>query len=271
MAAPKEEENEWAFLSVIYEILADMKINPADLSLNYREDDIANRILMAIPETNVGISVEGDSFETLKENGWNITEMSLSDLRSAFKVYSALKLFSFEHIRRSSESQMLKNGSKEEGYLLDAILKSGIDEPDRNFSVRRENGTELTVPDFAWKDLKIAFYIDGLYWHSVKDNNEIMDQLVESGGKSGKQGKSIIEGHKTRAEKDMDNRSALTVMGWRVLACSDEELHTDEGIAKQVDRITQLMRSVIKEKKATQAAFAAAPQVSAEDDWDSLL
>lgn len=271
MANP-EEENEWAFLSVIYEILADMKIDPALLDLNYRDDELAARMLLGIPSSKVGISVEGDTHEPFQENGWNVTELSLADIRAAHKVYSSLKLFSFEHIRRSSEAQMLKNGSKEERWLLDAILKSGLDEPDRNYSVKRDNGTELTVPDFAWVDLKIAFYIDGLYWHSVKDNNEIMDQIIESGGKNGAAGKSIIEGHKTRAEKDMDNRSALTVMGWRVLACSDEELHTDEGIARQVDRITQLVRSVTKEQKATRAALAAVSQGDdTDDDWGDLL
>lgn len=263
------EADDYSFLVVMYELLTDMRIDPALLELNYRDDELASRIILALPDSKVGVAIEGDTFEPLKEEGWNITELSLADLRAAHRVYGAMKLMSFEHIRRSSEAEMLKNGSKEEGYLLDAILKSGLDEPNRNYSVRRENGTELTVPDFAWVDLKVAFYIDGLYWHSVKDNNEILAQIQES-GKNSAEAKSIIEGHKTRAERDMDNRSALTVLGWRILACSDEELHTDEGIAKQIERITQLIRSVTKEKKATRAAIQSMPE-STDDSWLDIL
>lgn len=244
---------EEGFFNAVFHVLVMLGIDPHDLTLNYEADNIGKEkqkawAAVAMPESKVAIAVEGDNPEPLEKDGWHVSRISLPQLKAFASVYSSLSGFQFESARRASMAGMVKSGSKEEQALFDAILLAGIEEPDRNFVIRRPNGTELTVPDFTWANLKLAFFVDGLYWHVTKDDKEILARIAAND--EGVDHEVIINDHKTRAQRDMTNRSELQADGWRVLTCSDEDLHTEAGVQHQVGLILKLMRQIIDQQKA---------------------
>lgn len=238
-----------SYFNAAFNILAMLGVDPHDLQVNYEQEfkDGKAWVAVAIPESRVALAVEGDNPEPLEKDGWHVSRIGLAQLKTMASVYSALNVFHFEHTRRSSMAGMVKNGSKEEARLLDAILLANLEEPDRNYVIRREDGSELTTPDFTWPHLKLAFYVDGLYWHVTKDDKEILQKIANND--EGVDHNIIINDHKTRAQKDMTNRSELQADGWRILTCSDEDLHTDEGVEHQVNLIIKLMRGIMNERK----------------------
>lgn len=238
-----------SYFNSAFNILAMLGVDPHDLTLNYEETIKKEKawVAVAIPTSRVAIAVEGDNPEPLEKDGWHVSRIGLAQLKTLASVYSSLNVFQFEHTRRSSMAGMVKSGSKEEARLLDAILLANLAEPDRNYTIRRPDGSELTTPDFTWADLKLAFYVDGLYWHVMKDDKEIFEKIANND--EGVDKNIIINDHKTRAQKDMTNRSELQADGWRVLTCSDEDLHTDEGVQKQLELIIKLMRSIMNERR----------------------
>jgi hypothetical protein len=75
--------------------------------------------------------------------------------------------------RREREQGSYPKGRIEE-VLLDALRRlDGVPEPDREHEVRTESGTLVTVPDFAWPDLKVAVYCDGYQFHGDRDTLEL--------------------------------------------------------------------------------------------------
>lgn len=253
-----EGERHW--IEGVYAILARLGVDPHHLRPNYTEG--AGRVVLALPGSKVALALEGDRPEPLEEQGWFVTRMNSNQLQVLASTLGALETLSFEHVRRVSQSSMLKTGSKEEQRLFDAIIRAGVSEPDRNFVLRRPDGSELTVPDFTWSTLKLAFYMDGLWWHVSRDDTEMLQQLSEVAGDS-ERAAELMEGNRTRHERDSDNRSELQAQGWRVLSCTDRELETEAGVQKQVDRIIRLMRSIMKEQEAIAsiAPVATAPSI----------
>lgn len=241
--------SEESYFNAAFNILAMLGVDPHDLQINYEHEIKGDKawVAVAIPESRVALAVEGDNPEPLEKDGWHVSRIGLAQLKTMASVYSALNVFHFEHTRRSSMAGMVKNGSKEEARLLDAILLANLEEPDRNYVIRREDGSELTTPDFTWPHLKLAFYVDGLYWHVTKDDKEILQKIANND--EGVDHDVIINDHKTRAQRDMTNRSELQADGWRILTCSDEDLHTDEGVEHQVNLIIKLMRGIMNERK----------------------
>jgi G:T-mismatch repair DNA endonuclease (very short patch repair protein) len=247
VASPADD----SYFNAAFNILAMLGVDPHNLQVNYEEEVKKHGkawVAVAIPESRVAIAVEGDNPEPLEKDGWHVSRIGLAQLKTMASVYSALNVFHFEHTRRASMAGMVKSGSKEEARLLDAILLANLEEPDRNYVIRRENGTELTTPDFTWPHLKLAFYVDGLYWHVMKDDKEIFEKIANND--EGVDKNVIINDHKTRAQKDMTNRSELQADGWRILTCSDEDLHTDEGVEHQLNLIIKLMRGIMSERKS---------------------
>jgi hypothetical protein len=82
----------------------------------------------------------------------------------------------------------------------------------------------------------------------MKDDKEIFEKIANND--EGVDKNVIINDHKTRAQKDMTNRSELQADGWRILTCSDEDLHTDEGVEHQLNLIIKLMRGIMSERKS---------------------
>lgn len=230
----------------MFEAMVLMGLNPNDWEINYEGDD-GGTLALAIPGIRVGMSFQGNDPQPFIDDGWFVQAMNLQDMPQFFRVWETLKEFQAQVKTRKSANEMVKSGSSQENALLAGIIRAGLPEPNRNFVVRRENGKELTVPDFAWEDVKLAFFVDGLWWHVGKDNRE-RRQAIENGDAD------VIDAADkmsvSRRERDTDNRSELQVMGWRVLECTDKDLESASGVQKQVRRISQMLRQLRKESGA---------------------
>ena len=60
-----------------------------------------------------------------------------------------------------------------EEILLAALARVGIDDFQRDFEVRDEEGRLLTVPDFSWPDHKVAVFCDGYAYHGNPETLEL--------------------------------------------------------------------------------------------------
>lgn len=242
----------------MFEAMVLMGLNPNDWEINYEGDD-GGTLALAIPSIRVGMSFQGNDPQPFIDDGWFVQAMNLQDMPQFFRVWETLKEFQAQVKTRKSANEMVKSGSSQENALLAGIIRAGLPEPNRNFVVRRENGKELTVPDFAWEDVKLAFFVDGLWWHVGKDNRE-RRQAIESGDAD------VIDAADkmsvSRRERDTDNRSELQVMGWRVLECTDKDLESASGVQKQVRRISQMLRQLRKESGVTGAATVHSEEVT---------
>lgn len=232
----------------MFEAMVLMGLNPNDWEINYEGDD-GGTLALAIPDIRVGMSFQGNDPQPFIDDGWFVQAMNLQDMPQFFRVWETLKEFQAQAKTRESANEMVKSGSSQENALLAGIIRAGLPEPNRNLVVRRENGKELTVPDFAWEDVKLAFFVDGLWWHVGKDNSE-RRQAIENGDAD------VIDAADkmsvSRRERDTDNRSELQVMGWRVLECTDKDLESASGVQKQVRRISQMLRQLRKETGTTE-------------------
>lgn len=244
--------DEPSFVS-IYKALVLLGIDPHVLRANYRNEEDTQRVALGAPDTKVGVSLQGDRIADLLEDGWFIPQFTSGEIDSFARVLTGLSNMSFEHIRRDSQNNQVKTGSREEEKLLAAILRANIKTPDRNFRIYREDKSELTTPDFTWEEYKVAFFMDGLWWHQAKDDKRLLDAISEASSDSDRS-KMLMEGNKTRAQRDAANRSVLASMGWTVLSCTDADLTTDEGVERQVKVITQALRNAAKIAKLEKAA-----------------
>lgn len=246
----------------MFEAMVLMGLNPNDWEINYEGDD-GGTLALAIPSIRVGMSFQGNDPQPFIDDGWFVQAMNLQDMPQFFRVWETLKEFQAQVKTRKSANEMVKSGSSQENALLAGIIRAGLPEPNRNFVVRRENGKELTVPDFAWEDVKLAFFVDGLWWHVGKDNRE-RRQAIENGDAD------VIDAADkmsvSRRERDTDNRSELQVMGWRVLECTDKDLESASGVQKQVRRISQMLRQLRKESAATETVAVSDKDEEATQD-----
>ena len=246
----------------MFEAMVLMGLNPNDWEINYEGDD-GGTLALAIPSIRVGMSFQGNDPQPFIDDGWFVQAMNLQDMPQFFRVWETLKEFQAQVKTRKSANEMVKSGSSQENALLAGIIRAGLPEPNRNFVVRRENGKELTVPDFAWEDVKLAFFVDGLWWHVGKDNRE-RRQAIENGDAD------VIDAADkmsvSRRERDTDNRSELQVMGWRVLECTDKDLESASGVQKQVRRISKMLRQLRKESNATETVAVSDKDEEAAQD-----
>lgn len=224
----------------MFEAMVLLGLNPNEWSINYEDDD-GGTLALAIPELRVGMSFQGNDPQPLIDAGWFVVRMNLQEMPQFFHVWESLKEFQTQVKTRRSANEMVKSGSSQENALLAGIIRAGLPDPNRNLVIRRPDGKELTVPDFAWEDVKLAFFVDGLWWHVGKDNKERKDAIARGDSE-------IIDAADkmsvSRRERDTNNRSELQLMGWRVLECTDKDLETQSGVQKQVKRITQMLRQL---------------------------
>ncbi|KKL93112.1 hypothetical protein LCGC14_1877920 [marine sediment metagenome] len=59
-----------------------------------------------------------------------------------------------------------------EKILLKAIRELGLPEPEQQHEVSNDDGSLLTIPDFAYLRKKIAIYCDGVEFHLDKERWE---------------------------------------------------------------------------------------------------
>ena len=134
----------------------------------------------------------------------------------------------------------VKMTSQPEEVVLHEIMRRMLPIPERNYKFTRDDGTELTTPDFTWENYKIAFFLDGSYWHSIKGNKEIIKKIKSDKKKQN----DILIQRSDKARKDGQIRSELASIGWIVLSCTDGDVETAEGVKRVVDLIERTIENV---------------------------
>lgn len=234
-------------IMAMYQVLALLgvvkKSSEVKTRFTYKKTD---NISLAIPGIKYGVAFQGDSYKKLEEDGWRIEHIATEDLLPFHRVFSSLDASRIAYVYANADPNK-KTTSAPEDRLLDEIISRMLPIPDRNYTFKRDNGTELTTPDFTWEDHKIAFFMDGAYWHSVKDDQAIIKQIK----KSKNFGKYITDSRKDKVRKDGAIRSELGALGWIVLSCTDDDIATDEGLSDVVDNIERAIKNVEASKSVS--------------------
>lgn len=252
MSVSEEPGAQEHWITQVYELLTLRGADPHGLVPNFELGSA--HVILASPKTKVALATEGDSYAPLEADGWHVTRISVEAMRTFAKVSVALSELAVESRVRASASEMLKLGSTEEARLLAALVRHGVPEPNRNLRIARPDdpSREMTVPDFAWESTKVAFFVDGLWWHLGKDSD--MYKQIASGTAPPEVVAAAEKQQFARATRDANSRSEMALAGWTVLSCTDEELATDQGVARQVTRIKKALK--IAPDKALQAPAA---------------
>lgn len=225
-------------IQYIYSLLYGLGVaeNPEKIVPNYTEDE--KTLSIAVPSIRFGICFDGDDTQHFVDKGWTVEYVNSRDLEGFGRVFVAVQRGIVQKTKQSLDPN-IKNTSQCEERLLDAILLRGLPAPDRNKTFYREDGTELTTPDFTWEEYKVAFFLDGAYWHSVVQDKEIIKKLKSNA----KLKNQVVAERSDKVQKDNENRTQLTLMGYQVLVCSDKDVETDEGVQEQVRRIELLIEN----------------------------
>lgn len=210
--------------------------HPSDIYTRYAFR--GGNISVAIPGIKYGIAFNGDDIDAFTKDGWHIERINTGDLKAFASVFKSIDNSRIAKLYAKSDPN-IKTTSIPEEKIFSEIQRRLLPIPDRNYKFLREDGSELTTPDFTWVDEKIAFFMDGAYWHSVKSDNDIMKEIA----KNKKFRDDIASKRKDKVINDNQIRTELTVRGWRVLICSDEELETSNGVMKVVDNIEKAIKS----------------------------
>lgn len=255
-----QDQNSTHPMQTVYSLLRLMGIaqNIHDIQPNFQYK--GGRVTIAVPRIHFALACDGDHIDPFIEEGWEIQRIRSSDIESFSRIFFAIMA------GRLAEEKMkmdptVKNTSEPEERLLNAIIWRGLPTPDRNKKFLREDGSELTVPDFTWEEYKLAFFMDGAYWHSVKDDTEMIKQLKTNAKKKNE----VIAKRKDKVRKDAEIRSELAVLGYTVLVCTDADIETQEGIDTQIDRIEK----VINRTKAAQEFVKASSRSNIDDVEDN--
>jgi len=104
-----------------------------------------------------------------------------------------------------------------EQILLDSMRKAKLPKPAIQESVVDENGEFICRPDFLYRDKKIAIFCDGESYHAPTESRQ-------------------------RWEKDLQQRSKLASMGWKVLAFSGRRIRRAVGACiEEIQRALKLI------------------------------
>lgn len=243
------------FVQSTYMAMQLMGIDPARFKANFELDDSDQIISIAIPDSKVAFASEADEIQDFIDQGWYVERIPLASFKLFHNIFTQFQSLFFEDMRRRM-SDTIKQTSRHEDWLLQEIIRRSLPEPDRDFTLYRDNGKELTTPDFSWVDEKVAFFVDGLWWHITMDDSDKLDALTDPENR-----KDILNGRKTRAERDAVIRSTLSADGWVVLSCTDRQLEDSKGIREQVNQIEQVLKRIRAEKKILREALASSSTI----------
>lgn len=225
-------------VQTVYALMTLIGVVTEQSDLKIRYSDGEDNLSIAVPSIKFGIAFDGDEVDGLVEKGWRIEHLSYSDVEPFARVFAAVDAGRVAQVYARADPNV-KTTSEPEEKLYREIIRLGLPVPDRNHKFTREDGTELTTPDFTWVDHRVAFFMDGAYWHSVKDDQSIIKEIKSSR----KMRDDIVSMRKDKVRRDGDNRSELASRGWIILSCTDDDLSEEGGVDRVMDRIQRTLRN----------------------------
>lgn len=232
------KDNNASFFA-LYKLLAMMGAieRSEDVIPGFRYKD--SRVTLALPNAKFGVAFQGDKVSDLIDDGWKIERLTTHDLDPFLRVFDICDNARISLEKRKMDPNV-KMTSQPEEVVLHEIMRRMLPIPERNYKFTRDDGTELTTPDFTWENYKIAFFLDGSYWHSIKGNKEIIKKIKSDKKKQN----DILIQRSDKARKDGQIRSELASIGWIVLSCTDGDVETAEGVKRVVDLIERTIENV---------------------------
>lgn len=234
-------------VQTIYHLLAMMGVikEESDLKIRYEGHDY--NVSIALPLIKYAIAFNGDNTKGLEEAGWHIENIAYNDVEPFSRVFFAVDNARIAEMYSRADPNVKTTSIPEEKLLIE-FKRRRMPEPDRNYKFTRDDGKELTVPDFTWEDMKIAFFMDGSYWHSVKSDQDIIKEIKSSR----KMQDTIVQKRKDKVRKDGAIRSELSARGWTVLSCTDDDIETSEGLKEIVDMVQRAMDTISSVNKVVE-------------------
>lgn len=243
----------------LYAALAMVGIDPNTIELGYSNK--GDRVTIALPDIKAALSFPGDNSLGIEKDGWVVKHLTTDALEGFHTVMQSVLAIQLQGSTVRTGTGI--NGSSQENVLLKELLDRRLPEPDRDFRYRNEKYQVETVPDFAWEDLKVAVFVDGLYWHVSKDAAKGSREVAEA--ETPEEAKQRMKTVKLSAENDMRKRRALQGDGWTVIVCSDREI--DNGTVEDIaDQIEDAINSARERNDAASRINATLTSAVAVDD-----
>lgn len=231
-------------VQTLYHLLAMMGVIKEETDLKTRYEGHDYNVSIAIPLIKYAIAFDGDTTKGLEDAGWHIERVAYRDVEPFARIFFAIDNARVAEMYSRADPNVKTTSIPEEKLLIE-FKRRRMPEPDRNYKFTREDGSELTVPDFTWEDMKLAFFMDGSYWHSVKSDQDIIKEIKSSR----KMQNTIVEKRKDKVRKDGAIRSELSARGWTVLSCTDDDIETSEGLKEIVDMVERAMNTITSVNK----------------------
>ncbi len=180
---------------------------------------------MGWPALQIAISLDSKEGKKFKQEGWQVVYVPANALNAAEPLVLMLDELSRKRTIADSFADAEMTVSKTENKLLNQILISGLSEPDRNFKFYDGHGSLITVPDFVWEESKVAVFVDGEFFHGLKDISDALQVALESdpGMKN-----EIVAKSKDTMARDAAKRRKLTKAGWKVIVVTASEIDTGD-------------------------------------------
>jgi hypothetical protein len=189
---------------------------------------------LAWPKQRIGICFDHNDPKAWTRIDWRVFRLTRQLARELPGPLRFISDVAFAHRIEQLEADAKQTTSRTERVLLEAIMRAGLPEPDRNVEIRNDEGRLLTIPDFAWGDRHLAVFLDGWAFHAGKEAKEALTAAAKDAGHR----KVVQDRIKTKASSDAAARAWMTANGWTVIAVGDGTV--DEGaqaLANAVDNI----------------------------------
>lgn len=231
-------------VQTVYHLLAMMGVIKSESDLKIRYEGYDYNVSIALPLIKYAIAFEGDNTKGLEEDGWHIEHVAYRDVEPFSRIFFSVDNARVAEMYARADPNVKTTSIPEEKLFIE-FKRRRMPEPDRNYKFTRDDGSELTTPDFTWEDMKLAFFMDGSYWHSVKSDQDIIKEIKSSR----KMQDTIVEKRKDKTRKDGAIRSELAARGWTVLSCTDDDIETSEGLREIVDMVERAMNTIASVNK----------------------
>lgn len=209
-----------------------------------KEHDLA----IGWPALKIAIAYEGDgkAVAAFRKSDWEVLVLTAQSLSAAEPFLRFIADLGFKRQLSDSRNAAKQTVSHAETKLLEALLRAGLPEADRNFAFEAPDG-RCTVPDFVWHDVRLAVFVDGWEWHGGRERREIVAEAISDPLRAAER----ADGDRSKITKDAAVRRAMSAQGWRTLTVTDQELATDAQVASTAADIV----AAYTEAQAAMGAF----------------
>lgn len=185
------------------------------------------------PELKIAITLDSNDGKKFKQEGWQVVYVPANALTAAEPIITLLDELVRKRTVADSFAEAQMTVSKTENKLLDALLRAGLSEPDRNFKFLDQHHTTITIPDFVWEEPKVAVFVDGEFFHGLKDLGDSLQSLLNADPDLKNE---FTDQAKDTMAKDAAKRRKLTKAGWKVIVVTASEIDTGElgGIVNDI-------------------------------------